>query len=492
MNIIRPLLALLLLSNLPRHAVGQVINAQPFVPVPTVVQPFGYGPVLQTLLTSATASGTATCSARHLICLSVSGGNGCSSQAPSGAIVSCGFKPNTVNENNFAPVNCNGNAAGDGGVSGLLGPNDFCLIANYMPQRTVDTLYQYNDYVRLGVNLRFGGTIMELYGNDKLDRILQNSGGGTQLSLWAYTTGYAPANLSRAWYAISSTASSTWETSWNVTPYETDEACAAANPSLSCQYGVAGPNFLDIGPVFPCAPNGQAAGSPINPIQGASPGCQIGTSGGSIDSVSSTGPGVITVSKSGPAQFTQSSSLPSVSWSQTTSVPGPYAQVTYSVTDTSGDASTSFQQIPAINLHNGMGSLIFFYNGPNPYKDVAGSVMEFAPVAGDVYSLQLPHRTGPFGTGAEAQLSEDWISSCDSTGTRCITIATFGSATQDMIVITDPDTPYSGVHGFFSLGLSHGRVVTVFLFPYRFDQVVAGQSVRAWIYQLSHSLMYKR
>jgi hypothetical protein len=61
-----------------------------------------------------------------------------------------------------------------------------------------------------------------------------------------------------------------------------------------------------------------------------------------------------------------------------------------------------------------------------------------------------------------------------------------------MIVITDPDTPYSGVHGFFSLGLSHGRVVTVFLFPYRFDQVVAGQSVRAWIYQLSHSLMYKR
>jgi hypothetical protein len=181
-----------------------------------------------------------------------------------------------------------------------------------------------------------------------------------------------------------------------------------------------------------------------------------------------------------------------LSWSQTTSVSGPYAQVTYSITSTSGDSSTSFQQIPTINVHGGIGDLVFFYNGPNPYNDVAGNVMEFAPVAGTVYALQLPNRVGPFGTGAEAQLTEDWICSCDITGTHCITVATFGSATQDMIVITDPNTPYMGVHGFFSLGLSQARSVTVFLFPYRFDQIIAGLTVRAWIYQLSHSAMFRR
>jgi len=493
MKVLLALFALSFASSLGEQAIAQiVINPQPFVPKPAVVQPFGYGPVTQQLLVSNATSGSAACARSHLICLSVSGGNSCGSSAPAGALLACGFKPNTVNETPFAPVNCYGHALGDGGVSGLLGAQDYCLTANYMPDRTNDTLYQYDDYVRLGVNQRFGGTIFELYGTDKVDRILQNAGGGAQLSLWAYTSQYAPAGLSRAWYAIASPTSSTWEKNWNVTPYESDAACTTANPELSCQYGVDGPNFLNLGPIFPCADNGSAAGAPLNVIQGASLGCAVGSAGGAIDSVSSVSPGVITVSKSGPAQFTQSSSLPTVSWSQTTSVLGPYAQVTYSITDTSGDSSTSFQQIPAINSHGGIGDLIFFYNGPNPYNDVAGNVMEFAPVAGTVYALQLPHRVGPFGTGSEAQLTEDWISSCDSTATRCLTIATFGSATQDMIVITNPDTPYMGVHGFFSLGLSQQRSVTVFLFPYRFDQIVAGLTVRAWIYQLSHSVMYRK
>lgn len=468
-----------------------------FSPSFNPISPFGYGQVIQQLAPTSSASGISICKmiSPALSCISVSGGSACSSLAPVNSIVSCNAQTQTpVNEANFQPVSCNGYPQGDGGRSGLLGSQDWCLIANYMPQRTVDTLYQYDDYVRLGVNKRFGGMITELYGADKIDRILQNGGGGVQLSLWAFTTDYAPSSLTRAFFAQSSTQDPNWRTDFDSTPFQTVAACQNAHPSENCILGVIGPNYLSSS-VYPCADNGQAAGAPFNPIQGISTTCEYGLPQASVDSVTSTAPGQVTVVKSAPANYTRSDAMAGLIWKQTSQVQGPAAVVTYQMNNPSSISDIDFQEIPAIFLHAGIGGQVYYYSGPNGYQDVAGPVSMVsttAPGAPSVSALQLSSRSGPFGTGAVALLSEDWVSTCDYTGTKCVTIATFSAAAQDIIVEYASQGSYFGVHGFFSLTNQLNKTVTVFLFPYRFDDVVMGKSIRSWIYMLHTNPLYRR
>jgi hypothetical protein len=233
------------------------------------------------------------------------------------------------------------------------------------------------------------------------------------------------------------------------------------------------------------------AGSPLNPIQADSAPCNWGLADGAIDSVASFAPGQITISKSKPANFMQSSTYP-LTWTQTTSVTGPYAMVQYDITVPQMPADQDFQEIPAIFTHGGLGANIYYYGGPNPYNDVNGQVSFVNGLTAPPAALQLPNRKGPFGTGAIAQMSEDWISSCDSTGTKCVTVATFSALTQDVIVEYSSFTSYLGIHGFFSLTNGGQYTITTFLFPYRFDAVVMGMTIRQWIYQLHENPEYQK
>jgi hypothetical protein len=81
-------------------------------------------------------------------------------------------------------------------------------------------------------------------------------------------------------------------------------------------------------------------------------------------------------------------------------------------------------------------------------------------------------------------LTEDWVSSCDQTGTKCVTIASFSSAAQDIIFQNGTDNAYAGIRGFFSLTNQLNKTASVAVFPYRFDAVVGGITVRQWIYNL--------
>jgi hypothetical protein len=477
-------------------------HAQTFTPMPysgtySAVKPFGYGPVLQFLAAANKGTGDSQCHAISQVikCLSVSGGNSCSVNVPAGQLVSCGssLKP-AVDETLFQPVNCYNQQLGDGGRSGLLGPSDFCTLAGYMPNRTTDTVYQYTDYVRLGVNRRFGGTIMELYGTDKLDRIMQNPGGAMQLSLWAYDLGYMDPTYGRYFAAPKSNAP------YNRTPYAAQADCQAANPGSACLQGVDGPNWTETQSAVACSGNGATAGSPLNPIQGQSPGCGYGLSGGTVDSVSQPAPGQITMVKSNPSNFTFSSTLNGLTWSQTTAVNGPYALVTYKMANNGNLPNMDYQEIPALFLHEGMNKYTYFYGGSAAYQNATSTVSRVQvnqtvdPNTGGprYWALQFPHRTGPFSVGNAAMLTEDWVSTCDSTETKCVTVATFSSSSQDIVVNNDQNGPYFGVRGFFSLTNQLNRTVTVAIFPYRFDQTVAGQTIRQWIYQLHNVKAYQQ
>ena len=473
---------------------GQLVIS-PVSPRDFIIRPFGYGPVTQFFSSPQSGSGLQQCQHlnRAFICISVSGGNTCSGLAPATELVSCGLSQSPpVDETPFQPINCNGQPSGDGGVSGLINPDDFCLIANYMPERSVDTLYQYDDYVRLGINRRFGGTVFELYGVDKVDRILQNTGGAMQLSLWAFDS-YALPQYQRAWFAVAQASDPNWRTDFNTTAYATQAACTAANPSSRCQLGVEGPNLLAEGSgIYPCAGNGGTAAAPYNPLQSQSGACNIGEIGGYVDAVFSPQAGLVSVVKSNPANFTRSDFFQGLTWRQTSSVAGPYALITYTIDDDGGLPDVSFQEIPALVLHDGLNAYAYFYNGNKPYEDVHSQFSRLTLTSGELDVLQFPNRVGPFGTGAAITLSEDWISTCDAQEVRCLTIVSFSPSAQDIIVSNTSQAPYFGIHGFFSLTDQLGRSVTVAVFPYRVDDVVQGHTVREWIYRLRVERVGKR
>ena len=471
-------------------ALAGQLNINPVSPRNKIISPFGYGPVTQFFASATGGTGQQQCHNLNsaLTCLSVSGGNSCSGTAPAAELVSCGSRPNHVNETAFQPVSCNGQPSGDGGVSGLINSDDFCLIANYMPQRTVDNIYQYDDYVRLGVNRRFGGAVFELYGADKVDRILQNTGGGLQLSLWAFD-GYASPQYQRAWFAVVVAGDPNWRTDFNTTPYQTLAACQTANPGSQCELEVEGPNLIAAGSsVFPCAGNGGTAAAPYNPLQSQSGDCDIGQSGGYVDSVSSPYPGSVAVTKANPANYTRSDFFQGLTWQQTSRISGPYALVTYRMIDNGALQDTSFQEIPALILHDGLNAYSYFYTGNKPYNDAAGQFSRLTLAQNEQDVLQFPNRQGPFGTGAALTMTEDWVSTCDAQEVSCLTIASFSPSVQDLVVSNPSQAPYFGVHGFFSLMNQLDRTVTIALFPYRIDDVVLGQTVRQWIYQLHTQL----
>ena len=192
--------------------------------------------------------------------------------------------------------------------------------------------------------------------------------------------------------------------------------------------------------------------------------------------------------KANPANYTRSDFFQGLTWTQTSQVVGPYALLTYQMNGSGTLQDTSFQEIPAIILHDGMNAYSYYYNGSQPYNDVNGQFSRLAMGSGQMVQLQFPNRPPPFGVGASAVMTEDWVSTCDAQETRCLTIASFSPSSQDMIVANTPTAPYFGIHGFFSITNQLNRAVTVAIFPYRIDDIVGGQSIRQWIYQLRQVL----
>ena len=483
--------AALAISSIPGHA--QIASETLVAAQPVVVAPFGYGTVTQIMTTKTGSSGATWCKAvvnRASQCLSVSGGTSCSSPAPANTLVSCNQTGKSqVNESRFLPINCNGQLNGDNDVSGLLTNMDWCGWAGYMARRTIDTVYQYNDYVRVGMNQRFGGTVFELYGTDKLDRIQQNPGGALQMALYGDDLGYAPAGSPNGWFAFNPSQNflPPNATGWDNTPYPTQAACNAAHPGVRCQNELAMDNVSNDVTEVGCANAGADAGSGFNPVQAVSLNCWYGDPNNYVDTTTSPAAGFVAMTKTAPNNYSKSTNVPGLTWTQTTQVVGPFAQLTYDIVGgpTLRKMFQDFQELPAIFPGAGIGDVTYFYKGSNPYNALSESVTKAMVTQGNYAVLAFPNRTN-YGTGSNDTMTEDWASMCDVTSTRCITIASFSPDAK--IIETSnqsaANNSYFGIHGFFTLQPGLKERTTTFIAPYRFDAVVAGQSVRQWIYQL--------
>ena len=453
------------------------------IPVAMGVAPFGYGVVQQALTDASGLTGSAWCAQAFgsgWRCLSVSGATSCEFPVPAEQLVSCSqAASNTVDETPFMP---SGSCADP-----LLTPGEqgFCAGSDYMQTRDWGTLYLYDDYVRFGVSTNAGGTIYEIYGTDKIDRILQNGGGALQLSVYAYSGIGRPAS-ELAWFGISSS-----DTACDPTPYPDQATCKTATNG-NCQYGVNGVNVTDCKTVFACADNGQSPGANINPYQAAAPGCGATSPADHVDQVTSLAAGQVQVTKVNPWQGSKSDGVAGLTWSEAVSVFGPYAAATYHVTYSGPlDAPIEFQEMPAIfGREHVAGGKIYFYDGKSPWTDdpsVADvTVPDAGPPAG-AWIVRLPDRTGPYPDGApDYTLSEDWLSDCATDGTHCLTVATFSQTQKNMIVIGSPtlDVSYQGLHGYYPLNSALDETFTTYFFPYRYDQVVQGLTIRQWIANL--------
>ncbi len=487
--------ALLAMGCATGHA--QFVNEQPVTAQPSVVAPFGYGTVTQVFATSTGRTGAAWCKAqvnRASQCLSVSGGISCSAPAPAGELVSCNQNGKAhVDESRFAPVNCQNQLQGDNSASGLITGSDWCGWAGYMARRTTDTFYQYNDYVRLGVNKRFGGTVFELYGTDKVDRIQQNPGGAMQMALYGDDIGYAPPGTPSGWFAFnpSQTFLPPNATGWDNTAYPTQAACNAAHPGVNCHNEMAVDNVSDDVTNVGCANNGQDAGAGFNPVQAVSLNCWYGDPNNYVDDVYSPAAGYVTVDKHAPNNYSKSSNVPGLFWAQTSQVVGPFAQLTYDIAGGNSlrTMTPDFQELPAIFLHNGIGGLVYYYSGASPYNSISEPVGRVALAPGATGLLGFPQRTGQYGSGYDIAMTEDWASMCDAGGTKCVTIASFSNSAQIIQASNSPGGSYFGIHGFFTLAPGLKQRATLFIAPYRYDDVVGGKSVRQWVYQLKQNQM---
>ena len=485
--------------SLCSSAHAQFLDRSLVSPRMNTIKPFGYGLVEQVLASLPGRTGLAWCKAsdnRASECLSVSGGLSCNGVVAVGALVSCNQdgKAN-VDETGFAEVDCHNNLSGDGGASGLLSSSDWCGWTSYMATRTLDTVYLYNDYVRIGINKRFGGTVFELYGTDKLDRVQQNPGGAMQLALYGDDLNYAPAGTPSGWFASNSSPNFQLPLAqgWDNKAYASQSDCKAAHPEsdTTCRLEMAADNVSDDITNVGCAWDGQDAGGGFNPVMGVSYNCWYGDPTNFVDKSSSPAPNYFSVSKTAPYNYSKSSNVPGLTWTETAAVFGPFAQLTYDISGGSNlrTMSPDFQELPALFLHNGIGGLVYFYAGAYPYSGFNQPVTRVALAANTTGILGYPSRTLPYGAGYDIEMTEDWVSMCDTTGRICVTTASFTNDSKLVQVSNNTTGSYLGIHGFFNLQPGLSKRNTIFIAPYRFDDIVDGRSVREWIYALhSHPL----
>jgi len=308
------------------------------------------------------------------------------------------------------------------------------LIQSYHINRPIDSDYLSNQYVRIGVNRNFGATIFELYGGDFTNNlILEHGGGAVQLSLWGYNGS------------------------------ESEDRC----------------------PVFAHLPV-----SPWNPLQAQCYNCDWETSENDVDIqyVDRATDPFIYSQKTNPGQFTLKGPFTDLTWYQTVKLGSCFTEITYEV-EYNGTRTLTWhpQEIPALFPAWGIKHNYSFYTGTNPYQYNAGSATVITDPQ-ELYYLRLPDRdTYPHSYSSNYyNITENWVCVSDISEDRAITVATFSPLVKEFAIGLGANEGHGYVTpiGDFTIqpGLNIG--FTVYIFPYRHDQVVAGKSVRQWIYDL--------
>ena len=444
-------------------------------PIGRPVQPFGYGHVEQVLAYAASPGMTGEwwCSNHFAAnlggtwsCQSVSGGTACTADVPLNELVSCVQSASraTVDETAFAPPACDSTTLDEAARA-------FCAGTDYMSTRTQSTLYLYNDWIRVGMNRSYGGILAELYGSDKHNRIEEHGGSAVQMSVW----GSDPNSPKPAFFTTQTC---------NTTPFPDAASCMAQNGGQNCRFFGIGSQTLDCSVAQPCYD--WSAAAPWNPIQAQGANCGWNGPSNDVTSVAAVDHGVV-LTKVNPYNFTKTNAMPSFTWTTTAVVTPtqPFVELDYTMDYTgSYGLSVSNQEIPAIFTDTRLGSYFYFYDGATGYADFNSAVTRIDAATAQHNQLLLPGRTGQLPQAPPPKYynaAEEWLSTCDASEQQCLTLAVFSQDAKILSLDGQYITPlgrdtFAGHHAW-----------KIYLFPYRHDDIVAGKTVRAWVYQLKQA-----
>lgn len=465
-----------------------------FTPARQVMLGFGLGQVQQVFVKHRTVGQTGTWWCDHHFannlggswsCLEVSGGTTCDQEVSANELVTCQRRESSNSRTNLAlfsaPSACEHSTLDSH-------EHEWCLGTSYFQQRNQDTYYQQNNWLRVGINRSYGGTIFELYGPDGLNRIQEHGGAAMQLSIWGYDT----AGVVK-WYVKHLS-----DQVRNYFGYDSKETCLAGNPGRECTFGVEGKNKAD-GLTQDFCMGHPYAGAPWNPIQAQALNCEWeGTSNNISQTEYHADQNALRVIQKNPVHFTKTVATSGLTFTQTTKVnpQHPFAAVEYKIDyEHSGNSYGPHpQEMPAIFLDlsddtkpsddpidKGI-ARYYFYSGDLGYQDSNSSVTTALHQNGTL-PLALPDRSPWTWHAATRWNAEEWVSICNSKGEKCTTLATFSKLAK----VIARDNNYVTILGNFEMGLSFHQSWTVYIFPYRFDQVVQGKTIRQWIYELKQS-----
>jgi hypothetical protein len=344
-------------------------------------------------------------------------------------------------------------------------------VPNYYVKRAKDTAYLFSDALRVGVNGSYGGTIFELYGPDhSRNRLVEHGGGAVQLSVW----GYEPKGPD----AVFSTDTC------DPTPYPSDAACKAGGHG-ACRLWCCseGAHVADCNGVTSCA---WGAGSPWNPIMAQAENCGWDSPANDVD-VLTKGASSVSIKKTAPYHFTKSNSMPGMVFEETATLEPAGVRLDYRVAYSGKYVLGPHpQEIPAVFPGAGMNRTYFFYAGGAPYQD-AGSAVTKVDATDQGLMLRLANRAPYPHANVDATITEDWVSACDAAGTTCLTLAVFSKQYKEINAAGWPGngegylTPLGG----FAIVPGLDESFTARLYPYRYDEVVGGKSIRQWIYDVA-------
>ena len=491
-------------SQVPNHTEVQCGRLKddgttPYNGAARVVAPFGYGRIERHLVSESADGRTGEWWCDNHFgknlggdwkCHNVSGLSSCSTRVPNHEVVSC--SEDVVSEVSFAPA-ClpSGNHDERGRCCRTLSPDpeeqNFCILTEYVNVREKSTIYLYNDYLRAGLNRSFGGTLFELYGTDGQNRIQEHGGSAVQLSLW----GNDAAGTNTGFFT---------KTTCDKTAYKTLKDCEAKYGANACKARHAPGAHISNCTTQKACPN-WTAGGPWNPLQAQAENCLWNGPTNDVDHVTAKQqagrPGPkhasddITFFKAHPYQFTKTTAFPGMLWNVTGGVLSdrPYIKLTYRLAyNGPQETNAQVQEIPALFTDASIDHWYYFYGGDSPYGAANSPVTRLRSDFGT--QLKLPSRSGTLPHPHPARYydaTEEWLTVCNRQEDQCLTVVAFAAKVKT-IALVGPfgRRNYITPLGWFPLGPRRSSKWHIYLFPYRYDDVIVGKAVRQWIYDLKH------
>ena len=361
---------------------------------------------------------------------------------------------------------------------------------NYFRDRAAKTITLQNENLQIGISKDFGGAIFEFWGKDRSwshDLIQMSDGGGLQLSIWGKD---ATANPRALWFggATPNLAGTTGPDGLrDLKGYATREECLAAGNTTPKSEGYAEGAQTCKNPDYPIL--GFSAAGPWNPLQ-AFYDVRVGMVDTTNDVVECKQEGnTVYMRQENPWQFTKTNNCPGIVFEEWVTLHEAYVEIKYAVSSKQAARWTRApQEMPAIFSGYSMNHHGFYYDGDQAFT--GGAVERQGHEKRFLKYPPPPENNGKYmrtATDYKGSIREGWWSVCNESEDMCMTVACFSELMESVDFNLDKKDGHGYLTPQSAIAVDPAKTYTwtIYLFPDKYDGVIAGKTVREWVYGLA-------